>query len=293
MKIVDLLTEGLSPILYHYSGIHTIVNILKTNTIKLSSSLSKKIESDYSKGKYFYFSTTRSRVGSYHFSHDMKQSLQHTVALLKLDGRALSSVVSGGPSDYWGRDFRLASPTKHEMEDRILSDKPEIPNAKKYILSVECFYNEDDQPKYDAGRHNQIKEVVTLCLEMGIEVNLYLTQQDFITGKRALKGQDALDKVNFHGPETEKYNRNRPSYLEPYIELLKATDKQSLSQDALNILRDLDYTYDFQNVLQRVQADLHNSNTHDDSRTFTVLAKKIGAKTVKDALVYIRDKFKK
>lgn len=291
MKIADLLTEGLSPILYHYASVPSIINILKTNTLKLSSSLSKKIESDYSKGKYFYFSTTRSRVGAYHFSHGSKKALPHTAVLLKLDGRALSSVVSGTPTDYWGRDFRKISPTKNEMEDRILSDKPEIPNAKKYILSVECFYDEERQSDY--GWHNQIKEVISLCLQKGIEVNLYLSQQDFITGKRALKNQDAMDRVNFHGPELERHTRDRESLLAPYIELLTKDDPSELSEKASRVLRNLSYGYGIDDEVRRFQTDFHNENQSDDSRQLTVIAKKIGAKTLKDILIYIKNKFNK
>jgi hypothetical protein len=293
MKILSILNEGLSPILYHYGNPDSILNILKTNTIKLSSSLAKNIEKDYTKGKYFYFSTTRSRVGSYHFSHGMKESLTHTAILLKLDGRALSNITTGTPTDYWGRDFRNVAPTKHEMEDRILSDKPTIPNASKYIISVECFYNEQRQNRSNA-RHNPIRDVVATCLELGIDVNLYLTQDDFITGKRGLKNQTALDKVNFHGPEAEPYNRpHRDSFLQPYIELMTTNDRESLSKPSLRILDDLGYSYDFNNTLQRLQADFHNSNTEDASRELTVLARKAGVKNLTELLAYIKNKFKK
>lgn len=285
-----ILVEGISNIVYHFSDMNNIKSIITSDTFKLSSTLAKSSEGEINK-KYFYLSTTRSRVGSYHYSHGMKQSLRSHVAMFKLDGRALSAVVGGTAVDYWGRDFRLAEPTKNEMEDRIVTDKPEIKNASKYILSLECYYNKDDTRKTD--HLNPLRDVIRIAIEHNITVNLYLNQQDFITGRRALQNDAALEVVNDHGPELEKIDRSgRQSFLAPFIELMTTKDEASLSKKASDILYALGYDYNFNSELKKLQNDFHNENRHDDSRKLTVLAKQAGAKSLRELLIYIRDKFK-
>jgi hypothetical protein len=293
MKIENILNlnEGISQIVYHHANANAILSIIKGNTFKLSSTFSKQTEKDHS-NKSFYLSTTRSRVGSYHYSHNMDKSLGRVTAMLKLDGQALSSVASGSPVDYWGRDFRKVDPSKNEMEDRITSNKPTIPNAMKYILSLECFY--DGSPDTNSYNMNPLRDLIKQALEHGITVNLYKTKQDFITGKRAIQNDKALEQVNDYGPELEPYNRgSRESFLQPYIDLMKIQDKSDLPEASLKILRQLSYSYDFNVALRSLQADFHNENRHDDSRTLTVLAKKAGAKNLTDLLNFIKQKFDK
>ena len=160
MKILSILHEGISDIVFHQTSPDTALAILRDNAFKLSSTMSKAGENEHGT-KSFYLSTTRSRAGRYHYSHGSKHPLGRFTVILKLDGRKLSSVASGGPVDYWGPDFRKVNPTHNEMEDRVTSNHPEIPNADKYIISVEIFVGDHNEP--DDISHRSMTEMRELA----------------------------------------------------------------------------------------------------------------------------------
>ena len=295
MKLKEFvpLLEGISPIVYHYTSISNVINIINSNQFKLSSSMAKAIERNMN-GKYFYASFTRSRVGSYHYSHGSKKPLHNNTVMIKLNGQSLNHAVSGNAVDYWGPDFRKIDPTKHEMEDRIVSNRPSIDNIKKYIISVECYYDEakSNQNHRDNIILNPLAKMIKVCINNNIPVNLYTTHQDFITGKRAISNDDALKMVEEEGPELEprSWKSNGVPPLSPYIELMKATDESTLSDDAQKVLYNIRY-YSYE-VPGSLSADFHNANRSDLSRELTLLARNNKLHSIKDIVNFIKEKFK-
>lgn len=287
MKVQDI-CEGLSPVLFHATMPDVALKILDGNVFKLSSSLAKPTERGMS-NKHFYMSTTRSRAGSYHYSQGSSQPLGRIAVIFKLDGRKLSSVAGGGAVDYWGADFRKLDPKNNEMEDRLISDKPEIENADKYILSVELFLGADNRPDDVSHRSlTTLRDIATLCVQRGIALNLYTKHTDFVTGKRAVSGEAALERLSVHGPNEPVRPERDYSDLTPYIEMMRVADRSELSDKARKELDNL--RYDRGNG--RLKADFHNSNRHDDSRVLTALAKKHRINDLDGLAEFIRAKFK-
>ena len=174
-----LTIAGLSDILYHATGIHNLYDILKTNKFALSTSLGSTADNDLhnnASGKTFFLSTTRSRVGCYHYPTSKGQYGQ---CLLVLDGRKLmADGFSGGPVDYWGPLFERK---KNEMEDRVVSARPNINNASKYIK--EChIYLDTNTPKRDTRLHGMVRllrKTLLLAKTSHLPVYVYADNKDF------------------------------------------------------------------------------------------------------------------
>ncbi len=96
-------------------------------------------DSDYkiNKNKFFYLSTTRSKSSGFR-KGDSK---------IVLDGRKLKQRYKITPVDYWNwpkndkqdTSAYIYSMKSLEQEDRIVTDKPSIPNAKDYLLGIHIY----------------------------------------------------------------------------------------------------------------------------------------------------------
>ena len=89
MKLFEFaLTESVTDIVFHYVSGYRLVSWLEKNQIVLAADFSGSRESELSnKKKYFFLSTTRSRLGGYH------RNPARMSALVTLDGRKLNQNV--------------------------------------------------------------------------------------------------------------------------------------------------------------------------------------------------------
>ena len=88
---LQFLTESLSDIVYHFTNTHRLLDILNSNEFHASSNVGSKSDLDINKGKFYFFSTTRSKKHGF-TSGDTK---------LVLNGRKLSQKYKALPIDYW------------------------------------------------------------------------------------------------------------------------------------------------------------------------------------------------
>ena len=133
----DKLVESLSSIVYHYTGLLNGFNILKNNKLLLQSVLGGNSD-NYGNGKMYYLSTTRQRSNTSGYRKNTTG-----VVRLELDGNKLNQRYKGKPIDYWGKNFRNSD--NFEMEDRLLSNEPEIYPASDYIKRVDIFINPNNE----------------------------------------------------------------------------------------------------------------------------------------------------
>ena len=91
----NMLSEGLSDILYHYTYIPHLRNILKYNKFATSTNLGSSADASKDKGKFFFFSTQRTKGMSGYAQHH-----ENNVAIV-LDGRKLNYTFKGFATDYW------------------------------------------------------------------------------------------------------------------------------------------------------------------------------------------------
>jgi len=172
---LNLLSEGLSEILYHFTYVTSLLSMLKANKFATSSNLGSNADQWKDKGRFFFFSTQRTKGMSGYGSH-------HGNVAIVLDGRKLNYSFKGQASDYWSwstkmsdykslRDYTQALRSE-ENEDRIVTNKPYIDNANKYIIEIHVEINENQDKE-------QVIEVQKLCKGLNIPLFFYNDDQQF------------------------------------------------------------------------------------------------------------------
>ena len=291
------LNEGLSPILYHGTSITNIDKILKQNRIRTTPDIGTKAEIDQRKQKHkiYYVSTTRSKVGVYHLTD--KYSKQ--AGLIVLDGRKLmADGYSGNPMDYWGEDFRRLG--KNEMEDRIFTDKPYIPDATKYIKEIHILFTMSKGDDHYAILVKEIRHIAIMAKKYGIPVYVYTRPEDFNVQNKAkaispseLARGNVLPKPlpDAKGETEHSWKQFEPTnYFSPWMELIYKNDYDQLSSDAMRKLRSM-RSIDGPRILA---ADIHNSK-NDRGRKhldkFLAALKKINVHSIEEFFDYLSKKF--
>jgi len=209
------LKEGISDVVYHYtSGMGNAAKILEDNKFMASGGFTKEVETEYGKGKLYYFSTARTPVNAYTGTYPQG-------AIFKLDGRALAQKYKGVPLDYWAtskhsskrpalisRYGKDAPSDSFEAEDRILLDEPYIDDADTYID------------------------------EIHFAVPLYKKEKDYFSGEPKRKTSKYIEWYNIEGIEkgvAVAEQRGIPYYIHvdkstwPHVEVGKKKAFTSLS----------------------------------------------------------------
>lgn len=137
MKISEILSEGLSPSLFHYTDGNSAMNILKTGAFELSATDDETFRQPEENEPPFYLSTARTVTGEYHMNgSNLRRSDETAHVMFNLDGRFYANNHKGGqivtkdveydndgnpiPSTYNQAGSRA------EAEDRIWSNKPSL-----------------------------------------------------------------------------------------------------------------------------------------------------------------------
>lgn len=161
----SLLEESASPIIYHITNMRAAIRILKENQFRLSVVSSKK-EHDLSSGKRFYLSTART-LSSWFLQHHTKTAMSSV--RFQLNGRTLNHNHKAVPVDF----YSSVDGSGHESEDRIISDKPTIENAARFIERVDVLTTDE---------YDQLLELYRAS--KGIPVFVYQDQQSFLVARR-------------------------------------------------------------------------------------------------------------
>jgi len=177
IKLKNILNEGLSQILFHFTNIGNLINILNENKFRTNKSF-QRINGKFIDMGYF-FSTTRIRSSGFYGANDMS-------VCIVLDGRKLNTKYKGTPFEYF-QDLSYFSKTKKytqkdyidalkqlEQEDRIVTTKPDIPSAISYIIEINLLIPKNLSSKDDLyGHYNTFKTAIFLCEENNIPVFVY------------------------------------------------------------------------------------------------------------------------
>lgn len=243
-----VLVEGISGVLYHATTVPNLKSIVNDNKFHLSPTFIKDSEGSFSK-KLWYFSTTRSRYGSYH------RDINNYMALIRLDGRKLSERYSGRPIDYWrgieGFSDKSGKQLGDEYEDRIMTDSPVIDKATSYMTQVDFLV-----PGYDLRRSvEEFKRLVSLVntlQKMGIPCRVYDEQRNWLMGNSKFmdfKELVAIRKAITMGHEPEFEDDRLRGRINPYtlmaFRALKFNTVREM-RDSIGLLREYVNNYEYQ-----------------------------------------------
>lgn len=200
-EIKNILSEGLSKIVYHYTYTVKLLSILRMNKFATSSNLGSGSDARISGGKVFFFSTSRAKGMSGYGN-------RHGIVAIVLDGEKLNQRFKGFPIDYWNystkrSDYKSTSDyiralQSNELEDRIVTNKPYIDNAKDYILEIHILARRINQ---DFLSKNEAREILELA--GNIPVYFYEDENNFMLQNKA----KAIPLENLTIPdEIERYD---------------------------------------------------------------------------------------
>lgn len=281
MKLSSILNEGISDVVYHGTNMSSAYQILKTNAFRLSTTMGTPAETGIS-NKYYYLSTTRSVLGSYH------RDPHGTGVVMQLNGRKLGHNYKAKPVDYWGPDFRKIQPDKNEMEDRVFSNSPTIDNASTYITAVH-FYVDVDALDKTRRRLPIFRKAYLEAKKQGIATYVYDNRKSFLTLNTADAIKPSEIQLGKGAERTPSSNYMPRNQLEPYVELYYKNNYDDLSPAAKKRIRSMRYSQD---TLAALSADIHNNKSSKNSDTLISIFKKEKIMSVKEFVEFLNAKWK-
>ncbi len=301
------LLEGVSDILYHYTHLGNLMNILEGDRFVLSTDVGTGADRDFnkSKGKFYYFSTTRHKLGGYH-----KDPGGESRVMLVLDGRSLGNRLSGAPVDYWGPEFAKLDRTKQEAEDRLWSEKPYIEKASKYIKEIHIMQFEEFTKQYDLflprdqwktkqnvwspfmGDLQRYRKVLFITKKKNIPCYIYRDHKNWLLQNK--RKSVHLDIASLKSDPVSGYSRVGRNHFEEYIELYHKKKERDLSKKAEKLLYDLKY-HDYGNERAKMlNNDIHNNKSKPESglKSLLDIMKKERLRTPQDYIDMLKERWK-
>lgn len=258
MHLNDLF-ESVSSIVYHFTSLPAAAEIFKNNYFRLTASSGTKTERDLARGREYYLSTTRSKVGDYTLHQFHKSGI-----VFEFNGDWFNQRYKGGPVDYWGKNSGRYSGQGlqgrySEMEDRVFSNEPYIPfpkNPKDLIKTIHILwqYNKFD----DEMQNTALRTILIRAKQLGIPYYIYEGEHEFVLQdtRRAIK----IDLARLTNPKAPKFGDNYPrtkkDWFKGYREIYYAKDKESLTKEGKRVADKIMYYFD--DAVRGLEADIHN-----------------------------------
>lgn len=299
MKIHQL-SEGLSPVLFHFTSLFGAGKIAAEDRFRLSATFSNPSEEQTGAGgKHFFLSVTRSRIGGY----TLRSSYNKNVVLV-LDGKKLSHRFSGGPVQYWSRSMINMDWKYDEQEDRIYHTEPYINDASSYIKEAHVLLVPERVDITSVERRALLRMKTKFT-----KVYVYDDERAFILmDKRRAVSIKGLEYKKFDGrgevydryaskkAERRREKSNKRDYSEDrWLALLTIPVEHfnRLHYHDKDLLRGLSFPHLFSDTYNVFSADLQNNKNNP---TFTGKLAKImrryKLKTGREVLEFIRDRWK-
>lgn len=168
------LNEGLSPVLYHATSMNGVKRILTTNIIKLSPWHGREwYYMSFSRNKNNGFIPYLMSLSNREIQEEKFNPRSDVFAVIEFNGLSLSRNYKGTAINAFHdplADSELDEPVEfHFMEDRLLSRKPELKNARRHIKSIAFITN---------GR--EVNPAVMQSLGMSFDVTAYESVRDYM-----------------------------------------------------------------------------------------------------------------
>lgn len=240
MKLIEILTERVSDVVYRIVPGTTALRNLQTNSIQLTPVIyPTSKDASFQKGRFFYLSLARTPNNSF-----FKIRSDRNLVIFVMDGRKLSQNYKGVPVNYF--DDPKSDINKFEAEDRIISNKAVITDMSKYVKEIHVNIDTDDS---DIDLINRIND---LSSKLHISTYLYVNDCDSFIKLNKRKSIDSKDFVKFGTNYSSKNTRNlgieekdiSDTYLYSIINFYENKRKSSITSYSLvGDLMDIYYRY--------------------------------------------------
>lgn len=305
-----LLTEVVTSIVYHITHLTNLYNILVKNKFILTSKIGS--ESDNLHPELFYLSTARSKHSYY-----VDTRLETYKTIIEINGNKINSRYKGRAIQYWdqgknkvlGNNARIDILKVSEMEDRILSNKSEIPNAKSYINSISIlldFTNINDITFHNKMMAKVIKEIILICLREKIPLYFYKRKSDMLNGqvnkswdiKKVIEAVKNVKKedISIYTKDTEYNLKKNQFYF--LIQLYKHNKFKDLSGETKNWLTKFlnDWNNDRIKVIKTIEHIIYSNRLNFRNKyysKFVEIMRKNNNINISDFLDSLYDKWSK
>lgn len=244
-----------------------MLNILRSG--KLSLALAKGIESEqpHSAGKNYFASFTRSRFGGYHWGEDGSSSIySNTEVLITVNGNLLSEKYKFVPVDFFKSRGEILdendrySNAKKEVEERLVSNKPEI-DFLKAITKVDFIQKSvqgevvkwgSDAGKFKIIENKKHKELLgSLILQLKllkIPYNFYDSVKDW-TKKLSYSYIGKKDVEKSKIKESSNYDKSEYKQMTVLLECLNDTKYSNMSEEAKHYADEIHRNTDNENII--------------------------------------------
>ena len=208
----NIIKEGVSPIVYHFTSVHSLYKIILSDKFYLKTGAFKKFADAGDGKRMFYLSTTRNKNGHEGYSNRFvcKGGVRIT-----LDGDKLNQRYHGSSFNYWGDEelgrMKYLNPEKvglnknwsqgmryhreDETEDRVWSYRASIPNAWNYILSVDICISGIEK---DEKLKQIVFNIFNTSRKFSEKINLYDDVESFALGNKNTVVPDWLKDYNLY-----------------------------------------------------------------------------------------------
>ncbi len=205
MKYIKLF-EALTSVIYHFTDTDRVINLLEENKINLTPVFGTKADLEINKKKLYFLSLTSSRSTDVGYAASKGKN---GLVRITFDGFELNKNFKSIRVDFWqrpkdpqdplynpdgkqkGREFYRTISRQDELEDRIICDKDEILNAKKYIKFIEILNGNDEK----------VSHMKHLCDKLDIPFYAYDNENYF---NSSIKNKALV--INGEKKDLEKYS---------------------------------------------------------------------------------------
>jgi hypothetical protein len=188
-------------VLYHFTGILQLLDILKSNKMCGSLVLGSDIEMKFNKNKPYYISFTRSIYGNTGYAAKYNGG-----ARIVLNRQSIRNHGKLVPVDYYmGKRF---SKNDDEMEDRLIMDKGCIQDIIKHIEEIHIY----DSDLVHNILTDELKVISTICDKHGIPLHVFDNKKSYDIGKVA-----SARSMDLSGAVINSFNRKIDSFDIEYL----------------------------------------------------------------------------
>lgn len=322
LKKFNQLNESLTDKIYHFTKLQNVYDILNNNEILLTPVFGTHSDNVINGNKLYALSLTSSRNTNIGYASTLNKS---QLVRITFDGGKLNNNNKSKRVDYWnnpkdpkdeiyknmgkGKELYKHISRQDELEDRIISDNDTIPNATKYILSIDILVDEYNKDKYNSEYiKSLVGNIKRLCDEKNIQLHVYIDSKYFngnVTDKAIeIKPIDTPIDAN----DTHSYNLldilslllyKNDNADKIYDKLSKYVDdiqkyKDGVSEKESDLKYKLSYIdeYRISDYSSAFSSYIHNDKKSKDKKTRFIIReigldmKKNNCKTIKEYIKY-------
>jgi len=212
------LYERLTSNIYHFTYVGKLVNILETNKFYTTPVIGTKADSNINKGKFYYFATQTSRHGKVAYADSL--STWAGKVCINLNGNKLNDnyksmsvdfwQTSRNPKDHDKQNFMRNLTRYDELEERIVTNKSEIDNARKYIDEIHVFLPEE-RNDYVAKNFIELKKYS--------DVNIYFYDDEKYFDNQTKSKSIDINDIDFEKDLDPEENTHK-SYNIPLVRVM-------------------------------------------------------------------------